>query len=224
MEDGPPYAKIDEGIKNSTNDASTQMYISFQTALENMVASGKYSFEEIEKFADKYIGNGGIIDAFNSIVSTASQGLNEIEYKSVATFEKLPKDLTDAFNTALSPEEEAKFKEWFDKLNSDIAQNGQEPYTLADYDFKGFWKKYVEAANEASDEVSRQVGDVFHFTDEFKKPIHITFSTDSIYSTEKMLGGVWEKVEKIDEASGKLEKVWTYIPSAFVLANHGALS
>lgn len=70
------YAKIDEGIKNSTNDASTQMYISFQTALENMVASGKYSFEEIEKFADKSFTS---IGALSSILNNATNDFNKLD-------------------------------------------------------------------------------------------------------------------------------------------------
>lgn len=50
-----------------------------------------------------------------------------------------------------------------------------------------------------------------HLTDEFKLPNHVTFSTDSMYSTEETPGGVWTQ---------DADKRWHYAPSDFVLSQH----
>ena len=50
-----------------------------------------------------------------------------------------------------------------------------------------------------------------HYPDTYKRPNHITFSTDSKYSDDKTPGGVWKEKEK-----GK----WSYTPSDFVLSQH----
>jgi ribosomal protein S15P/S13E len=52
-----------------------------------------------------------------------------------------------------------------------------------------------------------------HLTDEFKLPNHITFSTDSKYSTPETPGGKWEQGEN---------KKWAYTPSDHVIKTHGA--
>lgn len=67
-----------------------------------------------------------------------------------------------------------------------------------DYDIVGFYlsgAKYVKGT---------------HLPDTFKKPNHITFSTESIYSTPQHTGGVWYQVKR----------VWHYKPSAYVLTKH----
>ena len=51
-----------------------------------------------------------------------------------------------------------------------------------------------------------------HLPDTFKATNHITFSTDSKYSTPETPGGNWSK-----DAAGK----WTYRPSDYVLKQHG---
>ena len=51
-----------------------------------------------------------------------------------------------------------------------------------------------------------------HLTDEFKLPHHVTFSTDSKYSTPETPGGKWEE---------RGDKKWHYTPSDFVLKQHG---
>ena len=69
-----------------------------------------------------------------------------------------------------------------------------------DYDMEGYIKKYG-----VPDQSKGQ-----HLTDEFKLPNHITFSSDSMYHSDKTPGGVWEKIGK----------QWQYTPSPFVLQQH----
>jgi hypothetical protein len=66
-----------------------------------------------------------------------------------------------------------------------------------DYDMAGYIAKYG-----VPDQTNGK-----HLTDEFKLPNHITFSTDSKYSTPETPGGVWDK-------RGEL---WHYTPSDFVI-------
>jgi hypothetical protein len=75
------------------------------------------------------------------------------------------------------------------------------PSVASDYDIEGFVAKYG-----LPDQSKGQ-----HLTDEFKLPNHITFSKDSIYSTDETPGGEWKK-----RSDGK----WQYTPSDFVLKKH----
>ena len=72
---------------------------------------------------------------------------------------------------------------------------------MNDYDMKGYIKKYG-----VPDQSKGQ-----HLTDEFKLPNHITFSSDSKYSTPDTPGGIWKKLP-----TGK----WSYTPSPYVLKLH----
>ncbi len=74
---------------------------------------------------------------------------------------------------------------------------------IPDYDIEGYIKKYG-----VPDQSKGQ-----HLTDEFKLPNHITFSTDSKYSTPEKPGGVWSK---------RSDNKWSYTPSDFVLQTHSA--
>lgn len=105
----------------------------------------------------------------------------------------MPQDLTSHFNTALSPADEAKFQAWLKKTGK--------AKDLYDYDLRGWWAK-----NGTQD--SRG-----HMTDEFKKPNHPTFSTESQYSTPGAPGGRW-----IQTPGGG----WNYVPSAVNLQQHGS--
>lgn len=69
------------------------------------------------------------------------------------------------------------------------------------YDLAGYIKKYG-----VPDQSKRQ-----HLTDEFKLPNHVTFSSDSIYSTPQTPGGQWSKGN---------DGHWHYKPSDFVLQQH----
>ena len=70
------------------------------------------------------------------------------------------------------------------------------------YDDEGYRQKYGRDPDYANGE---------HGSDEFKRPNHITFSTDSKYSKPGQEGGVWKQ-----DPDG----TWSYTPSAFVLSQH----
>ena len=71
-------------------------------------------------------------------------------------------------------------------------------FKAADYDMPAYIKKYGQP-----DQSKGQ-----HLTDEFKLPGHITFSTDSIYSTPQTPGGEWKRLP---------DGTWQYTPSSYVL-------
>jgi hypothetical protein len=89
-------------------------------------------------------------------------------------------DLSD-FNTKLSNEDERMYEAYKKSLG--------EQGTEHDYDLRGYWKKYGRFEGE------HELGS--HFTDEFKKPNHPTFSTGSIYHGSQNpngtvnIGGEW---------------------------------
>src|SRR5712692_8429662 len=88
-------------------------------------------------------------------------------------------DFTDQYNTQLSPEEEGQFQSW--------AQAQGRTKDLYNYDMRGWWK-----ANQGG-EVPAQGA---HFTDEFKKPNHPTFSNESMYQgKDGFQGGSWGGTE-----------------------------
>jgi len=93
-------------------------------------------------------------------------------------------DMTDSYNTPLTPEEEQNFQTWAKKNNKSK--------DLYDYDMRGFWKG-GEGFNERG-----------HGPDTYKKPNHPTFSDQSQYhGTDGHQGGSW---------AGSDEKGWTFSP------------
>jgi hypothetical protein len=78
---------------------------------------------------------------------------------------------TKNYDTPLEPQTEADYQKTFP------------PSASADYDMRGWYND-----NAVSMEKLQHHG---HFTDEFKKPNHITFSTESKYSTPENTGGTW---------------------------------
>jgi hypothetical protein len=83
------------------------------------------------------------------------------------------------YNTPLTADEEARYQAY--RLS--LGERGND----RDYDLRGYWKKqgqYEDPLDKA---------DGAHFTDEFKKPNHPTFSVESIYhGTPDGEGGVNE--------------------------------
>jgi hypothetical protein len=78
----------------------------------------------------------------------------------------------DAYNTPLSPQEEAMFQAWAQKMG----RLGD----LHDYDLRGAWKANAKDAMNG------------HLPDTFKKPNHPTFSQESRYhGIDGALGGKW---------------------------------
>lgn len=102
-------------------------------------------------------------------------------------------DLKDKYNTKLSKDDEAKFQEW--------ASANNRAGDLTNYDMRGWWQQNgTQAANG-------------HFTDEFKKPNHPTFSDESIYhGVDGNKGGTWGKNGEKD----------TFTPSKTNMANMSA--
>ena len=75
----------------------------------------------------------------------------------------------NGFNTPLTPEQEAAFQKAYPR-----------PEDTADYDMRG---AFLSGAGQAGNG---------HYPDTFKKPNHMTFSTESQYSNpENGVGGVW---------------------------------
>lgn len=94
---------------------------------------------------------------------------------------KIQDYFTNNFNTLLTDKEEEQFQQWLaESPMRDLSRD------LGDYDLRGFWRN------------ARKDADVFasgkgHAPDTYKKPNHVTFSDESIYSgTPSPFGGVWE--------------------------------
>lgn len=85
----------------------------------------------------------------------------------------------DPYTTALSPEESTGFTDWLKQLSQ--ARGRDMSQDTSDYDMQGAYKAGVKAAANG------------HFDDQFKKPNHMTFSTDSQYNGKPFTGGTWEK-------------------------------
>lgn len=86
-------------------------------------------------------------------------------------------DLSDRYNTQLTPQDEALFQAW--------ADHGGRVGDLRDYDLRGAWKS---AAKEAMNG---------HLPDTYKKPNHPTFSIESIYNgVDGAMGGKWTQKGK----------------------------
>lgn len=84
-------------------------------------------------------------------------------------------DMTYQYNTKLSPADETKFQKWLTDNNR--------TQDLADYDMRGWWKENGKQSENG------------HFTDQFKKPSHPTFSTDSQYNgKDGYQGGEWKQI------------------------------
>jgi len=87
-------------------------------------------------------------------------------------------DMTNQFNTQLSPREEKAYLAWL----ATLPKQQQNTY---DYDMRGAYKAGAGASGDG------------HFTDQFKKPNHPTFSVESQYSGSiapdgrVYQGGVW---------------------------------
>lgn len=100
-------------------------------------------------------------DAFMAAVSQAIQGKPSHEAP----------DLTDKYNTKLTPDEEKTFQTW--------TKNNNRVNDTFDYDLRGAWKSNAESAQNG------------HLPDTWKKPNHPTFSDQSMYSNEGQQGGKW---------------------------------
>jgi hypothetical protein len=83
-------------------------------------------------------------------------------------------DLTNAYNTQLTPSQESSFQSW-QKDNPGLGNT-------YDYDSRGFW---LNGASQS---------DNGHGADTWKKPNHPTFSDQSMYhGVDGQYGGTWQK-------------------------------
>ena len=103
-----------------------------------------------------------------------------------------PNDYSAAYNTALTPAEEAAYQAWGAQQ---AAQTGRNPAAdTYDYDMRGFWKSGGSFADNG------------HAGDQFKKPNHPTFSTFSQYNgADGAQGGTW--------TGGQNGQPWVFAPS-----------
>lgn len=126
-----------------------------------------------------------------------------------------PADMTDRYNTKLTPEEEAAFLEW--------ARSGKRDYSkdTFDYDMRGFWKAMMQGDEKAKTEM--QNGNP-HFPDTYKKPNHPSFSNESKYhGADGHQGGRWSTRDGKDvftPGPGNL-KYWEPAALAAYFAKYG---
>jgi hypothetical protein len=107
-----------------------------------------------------------------------------------------PNDYTGQFNTAIPAEQQSAYQTWLNKL----PEHQRSTY---DYDMQG---AFLQGA--------QQSGDTGHFTDQFKKPNHVTFSTESQYSGHNgEVGGRW---------APNPDKSWSFYASPTNLKYHDA--
>ena len=98
-------------------------------------------------------------------------------------------DFTNQYNTALPPEQEAKFQEWAKTAKN--GAGGSVMNDLPDYDVRGRWQQ-LEAMPPQERAVAEAPG--AHGPDTWKKPSHITFSNESRYhGVDGHEGGTWGK-------------------------------
>jgi len=89
-----------------------------------------------------------------------------------------PVDMTDKYNTPLTPKEEKEYQAWGKQMQKKTGKNPAKD--TFDYDMRGAWKSGAMQAGN------------MHWPDTYKKPNEPTFSTQSIYSgKDGYIGGQW---------------------------------
>lgn len=91
-------------------------------------------------------------------------------------------DLSNQYNTRLSPPEEEAFQKWVATLPPNLRYQG-------DYDLRAAWLNEPEQAANG------------HLSDVGKKPNHMTFSDGSVHASERNPPGRWERAQ---------DGTWTY--------------
>lgn len=110
-------------------------------------------------------------------------------------------DFTAKYNTELPPEQEQAFQNWTKNQSQKIGRNiANDSY---DYDMRGWF------AQNGPQDLKAGV----HFTDQFKKPNHPTFSTFSQYNgVDDNEGGLWQQ---------EPDKTWSFTPGRTNLQSFG---
>lgn len=113
-----------------------------------------------------------------------------------------PLDFTGRYNTPLDATQESQFQNWAAAQSKvtgrDVASD------TYDYDLRGFWKANPDFSYADPSQ---------HLTDQYKKPNHPTFSTQSQYHNSDNPGGTWSKHD---------DGTWSFIPGAANMQMHGA--
>lgn len=107
----------------------------------------------------------------------------------------------EKFNTPLSINEMNEFYDW---AKSKYGNEDEILRQMGSYDLQGAWRA-MKSGQIKEDPATG------HLPDTYKKPNHITFSNESIYSNEKTPGGQWSQTD------GK----WQYAPSEYTKKLHG---
>lgn len=110
-----------------------------------------------------------------------------------------PGDLTNQYNTALSPQQEAAFQRWSAALPAHLQSS-------RDYDLRAAFANDPGVAANG------------HLNDIGKKPNHMTFSDGSIYSTPQTPGGTWSQTAP--ESPQNPNGVWKFAASPTNLQYH----
>lgn len=117
-------------------------------------------------------------------------------------------DFSNSFNTQLSPAQEQLF--------SRMAEKFPQLQGSHDYDMRGWWLSQLNsgAKGKAFDVIQSALPkNGGHYTDQFKKPNHPTFSTGSQYhGVAGHVGGQWSQAE---------DGSWDFHPSRTNLEMHG---
>lgn len=96
-----------------------------------------------------------------------------------------------AYNTMLTPARESQYQQWL--IDQSMNTGRDVSRDIDTYDLRGFFK---DGGNFSAGQ---------HGTDKYKKPTHITFSDQSMYSTSERQGGRWEQTD-----TG-----WNFYPSEY---------
>jgi len=112
---------------------------------------------------------GGLPPQITAMLQAERPGAPPRSFKRGGMVSSDAQDMTDQYNTDLSPEDEARFQ---------VAAKGR-MRDLADYDLRGAFKANAMPGTPGQ-----------HGTDQFKKPSHPTFSDESQYDTSGS-GGHW---------------------------------
>lgn len=146
-----------------------------QSFFSNVPQGGAGKFSVPSPAALRAMGIGdlnadGVIDAADLALFRRKFGAQGFAKGGFAVAD--PEDMTDNYNTPLSPAQEKRFKVW-QKANPRLGNT-------YDYDARGFWLHGAPTASNG------------HGDDRWKKPNHPTFSDQSDYTAPPTPGGHWD--------------------------------
>jgi len=113
-----------------------------------------------------------------------------------------PADHDENYNTILKPDEENKFRKWAaEKGVAGSGPNGlfDPDNPREDYNLRGYWKDKGGKLETTQNENDRKP----HFTDEYKKPWHPSFSAESNYA-DKATAPRWINDYQLADRNGKI--------------------